>query len=388
MNIKQITTLITGSAALTLALIYGVYAYLPIYTINELTPNFDNIGTAITTINATDTLKNSRTTINDNFTALNNGKIEVSTTTLPLLTTLANLSTVGTITSGTWNGTKLAVGYGGTGWNSLQANTVLLGNGGGAIATTTAGSDGQILKLVGGVPTWQSTAVDQSLVYYWTNGHYFTASTTFSATTTQANITIGSDVFSALASTTITGAATPQPVYIATTTGAVNLCDADNNDTFYVFDGFAVNNATNGQTVYVKTDGMVSGFTGLTAGADYYVSDTVGTISTTKGTWPISVGRAINTTTIVINKQKTGGTFSATMTDNTNYYAWTDVIVYTFTNGSGGASLGYIDGTQRTEWNNGSAAGAAGSQTMFVPRGSFFKVDYGSNTACVYQPIN
>jgi hypothetical protein len=75
----------------------------------------------------------------------------------------------GSVTIGTLNGpldvrngvvgatTTVGVLYGGTGWSALQANTILLGNGTGKIATTSAGTDGQILALVSGVPTWQST---------------------------------------------------------------------------------------------------------------------------------------------------------------------------------------------------------------------------------------
>ena len=40
----------------------------------------------------------------------------------------------------------------------LQANTVLLGNGAGRIATTTAGTDGYVLALSSGVPTWLATS--------------------------------------------------------------------------------------------------------------------------------------------------------------------------------------------------------------------------------------
>ena len=46
---------------------------------------------------------------------------------------------------------------GGTGWASLQANTVLLGNGTTKISTTSTGTNGQVLALVGGVPSWVST---------------------------------------------------------------------------------------------------------------------------------------------------------------------------------------------------------------------------------------
>ncbi|MEK7627918.1 MAG: hypothetical protein AAB421_00660 [Patescibacteria group bacterium] len=51
----------------------------------------------------------------------------------------------------------LPTANGGTGWGNVQANTVLLGNGTGALATTTAGANGQVLALVGGVPTWTAT---------------------------------------------------------------------------------------------------------------------------------------------------------------------------------------------------------------------------------------
>lgn len=46
---------------------------------------------------------------------------------------------------------------GGTGWAALQANTVLLGNGKNPVGTTTPGTNGQVLMLSGGVPTWYST---------------------------------------------------------------------------------------------------------------------------------------------------------------------------------------------------------------------------------------
>jgi len=46
---------------------------------------------------------------------------------------------------------------GGTGWGAIQANTVVLGNGSGAVATTSAGTNGQVLALVSGVPSWVAT---------------------------------------------------------------------------------------------------------------------------------------------------------------------------------------------------------------------------------------
>lgn len=50
------------------------------------------------------------------------------------------------------------VATGGTGVCAFQANTVLIGNGTGKIATTTAGTNGFVLALVSGVPTWVATS--------------------------------------------------------------------------------------------------------------------------------------------------------------------------------------------------------------------------------------
>jgi hypothetical protein len=52
---------------------------------------------------------------------------------------------------------SLPVTNGGTGWGAVQANTVVIGNGTNAIATTSAGVNGYVLALVAGVPTWVAT---------------------------------------------------------------------------------------------------------------------------------------------------------------------------------------------------------------------------------------
>ena len=52
----------------------------------------------------------------------------------------------------------LAAANGGTGWGNIQANSILLGNGTSQLATTSAGTNGQVLALVGGVPSWVATS--------------------------------------------------------------------------------------------------------------------------------------------------------------------------------------------------------------------------------------
>ncbi len=85
------------------------------------------------------------------------------------------------------------------------------------------------------------------------------------------------------------------------------------------FNGFAVDNITAASTGTVINSGIVNGFTGLTPGSVYYVTDTAGAISTTVGTYKVPVGYAVSTTQILISKT-TQNTMSGytTIEDNFN----------------------------------------------------------------------
>lgn len=152
----------------------------PIGILNE---NNDLLGATVTSLAGSDTLKNSRTVINTNFTNLNNDKIETSTTSLPLITTLSGLSAVGTITSGTWASTDIGVPYGGTGASSFAKYHILMGNDAGAITVVATGTESQVLSIVGGIPAWSTTAIDEAEDYDWTGDHSFSATTTFTGNT-------------------------------------------------------------------------------------------------------------------------------------------------------------------------------------------------------------
>jgi fibronectin-binding autotransporter adhesin len=51
----------------------------------------------------------------------------------------------------------LTVSSGGTGWASVSSGSILYGNGSGSLSTTTAGTAGQVLALLNGIPTWTAT---------------------------------------------------------------------------------------------------------------------------------------------------------------------------------------------------------------------------------------
>jgi len=59
--------------------------------------------------------------------------------------TVTTNSQLGTVVSGTWNGTAITVGYGGTGATTLTDHGVLVGSGTGAITPLTVGTNGQLL---------------------------------------------------------------------------------------------------------------------------------------------------------------------------------------------------------------------------------------------------
>lgn len=100
----------------------------------------------------------------------------------------ASITTVGTVTSGTWNGSTLTVPYGGTASTTLAANRLFVGNGTGNLISIGGGTSGQFLTSNGpsSAPSFQTAAIDQAANYTWTGQHTFSSTTTFSGTSTFA----------------------------------------------------------------------------------------------------------------------------------------------------------------------------------------------------------
>lgn len=70
----------------------------------------------------------------------------------------SSITTLGTITTGVWNGTTITVSYGGTGDTTLTNHGVLIGQGTSAVAATATGSAGQVLQSGGAAadPTYST----------------------------------------------------------------------------------------------------------------------------------------------------------------------------------------------------------------------------------------
>jgi fibronectin-binding autotransporter adhesin len=74
---------------------------------------------------------------------------------------LNNITTVGILTAGVWNGSTVGVAYGGTGATSFTSNGLIYGNGSGALQVTSAGTPGQVaIANAAGVPTFTTLSGD------------------------------------------------------------------------------------------------------------------------------------------------------------------------------------------------------------------------------------
>lgn len=98
---------------------------------------------------------------------------------------------------------------------------------------------------------------------------------------------------------TINGSTAPVPVYKKIEDGEYYASDANDGQRVR-FDGFSISNGTDGQPMIVQFAGVVSGFSGLTPSVPYFLSDTVGQISASPGSFPFQVGKAISATEIQI----------------------------------------------------------------------------------------
>ncbi len=94
-----------------------------------------------------------------------------------------SITTVGTITSGTWNGTAIGVQYGGTGAATHTAGSLLVGAGTSAITSLAGGSAGNVVYATG-ASTWASGTKDAAGIVDKTTAQTIAGDKTFSGTTT------------------------------------------------------------------------------------------------------------------------------------------------------------------------------------------------------------
>ncbi len=69
-----------------------------------------------------------------------------------------SIITLGTITTGTWNGTTISPIYGGTGQTGYSTGDIIYADGANSLDRLGIGNAGEVLTVSGGLPTWQSTS--------------------------------------------------------------------------------------------------------------------------------------------------------------------------------------------------------------------------------------
>jgi len=114
---------------------------------------------------------------------------------------------------------------------------------------------------------------------------------------------------------TIAGATTPVPVYLNSSDNKVYKCDG-NVSTALQCIGFAISTGNANDSIKIQFIGIVGGFSSLTVGSIYYLSDTAGEISATSGTYKIQVGISTSATEIFIYLEDVGTQFGITISDN------------------------------------------------------------------------
>lgn len=80
----------------------------------------------------------------------------LSGTTLNSTVVSSSLTSVGTIGSGTWQGTKVAEGYGGTNQSTYTTGDILYASGSNTLSKLGIGSSATVLTVNTGVPSWQA----------------------------------------------------------------------------------------------------------------------------------------------------------------------------------------------------------------------------------------
>lgn len=109
-----------------------------------------------------------------------------------------SITTLGTVTTGTWNGTTIGTTFGGTGLTSYTTGDTLYASAANVLSKLPIGSTNQVLTVIGGIPSWQTPT---STAFVWTdqasnfaaavnNGYFVTATAiaTLPASPTQGQL--------------------------------------------------------------------------------------------------------------------------------------------------------------------------------------------------------
>lgn len=196
----------------------------------------------------------------DTVTKTDVGLSNVENTALSSWAGSTNITTLGTIASGTWNATQIGAVYGGTGITSYAAGDIIYASAINTLSKLTAGTAGQVLTISGGVPTWATPS---------------------SGSGTVTTLTAGTGIsFSSGATITTTGTISADTAVVATTSNSLTM--SNKTLTSPVIDSISASSASATPSLWsTVTTGTVGIATALTTGT-LNIATTGGTSGNTR----------------------------------------------------------------------------------------------------------
>lgn len=122
-------------------------------------------GTGLAVRTATDTWTNRSVAGTTNRITITNGDGVSGNPTVDISSSYvgqATITTLGTISTGTWNGTAIGATFGGTGFTTYTTGDTIYASASNTLSKLAIGATNQVLKVSGGVPVWGTSPVTRA----------------------------------------------------------------------------------------------------------------------------------------------------------------------------------------------------------------------------------